>query len=272
MTLPANKITLSAAVMTEGYTLTSDFVGDISTPLGAAAGNIAGLGDLTGADTLTGGGGDNLLNGSSGNDSLVGLEGADTLDGGAGDDTYIIDNLGDVVIDTAGIDTVILMKDGLTVTGDVEIIRLGGTAHKLTGSAGDTVLEGGAGYDRYRINGASVEIEDFLGHDTLDASEGTGHDDLDLSGDTDSVIEGETCHIGGSGSTVSPLDVQFQRDLTGSFGDDIATVRGLVPRASSCCSPMRPSMSRAMVRRRGSRLGRWRAGRGLPDLCRGGRL
>ncbi|MCW1918923.1 M10 family metallopeptidase C-terminal domain-containing protein [Rhodobacter sp. KR11] len=231
-------------------------------------------GGLTGTGNL----GDNLLNGSSGNDSLVGLDGADTLDGkagadtmegGAGDDTYIIDNLGDVVIDTAGIDTVVLMKDGLTVTGDVEIIRLGGTAHKLTGSAGDNVLEGGAGNDsidggagndlllagegnddlragsghdvlsggagndRYRINGASVEIEDFLGHDTLDASEGVGHDYLDLSGDTDSVIEGETCHIGGGGSTVSPLDVQFLQDLTGSFGDDIATVRGLVPQLVS---------------------------------------
>ncbi|NBZ86765.1 M10 family metallopeptidase C-terminal domain-containing protein [Stagnihabitans tardus] len=227
-------------------------------------------GGLTGTGNL----GDNQINGSTGRDSLVGLEGNDTLDGGAGndtmvggagDDTYIIDSSGDVIIETSGLDVAVLMRDGLTVTGDVEIIRLGGTAHSLTGSASDNILEGGtgndsidggagndlllagegddelhassghdvlsggAGDDRYRINGASCEIEDFLGDDTLDASEGTGNDYIDLSGNTDSVIEDENCHIGGGGSTASPLDVQFLQDLTGSFGDDIATVRGLVP-------------------------------------------
>lgn len=231
---------------------------------------------LTGTGNL----GDNLLNGSAGNDSLVGLDGNDTLDGGAGadtmaggagDDTYVIDSGGDVIVELAagGTDVAVLMRDGLTVTGDVEIIRLGGTAHSLTGSASDNVLEGGAGNDsidggagndlllagegdddlhatsghdimsggagndRYRLNGAAADIEDFLGHDTLDASEGTGNDYLDLSGSTDSIIENEHVHIGGGGSTVSPLDVQFLQDLTGSFGDDIATVRGLVPQLVS---------------------------------------
>ena len=218
----------------------------------------------------------NTLNGSTGADSLVGMEGndlldgkagADTMVGGTGDDTYIVDNANDMIVELAGegTDTVVLMKDGLVVNGDVEIIRLGGTAHSLTGSASDNVLEGGSGNDTvdggagndlllagdgdddlrafsghdvvsggsgddiYRINGASVEIEDFLGHDTLDASGGTGNDYVDLSGDTDSVIENETCHLGNGGSTASPLDVQFLQDLTGSFGDDIAMVRGLVP-------------------------------------------
>ena len=227
-------------------------------------------GGLTGTGSLDA----NILNGSTGNDSLAGMDGndtltgnggANTLDGGVGDDTYVLTAPGATIVDISGIDTVVLMKDGITFTGDAEIIRLGGTAHSLTGGTGDNVLEGGSGNDsidggagndlllagdgddelhasaghdilsggsgddRYKINGASCEIEDFLGDDTLDASEGTGNDYIDLSGDTDSVIEDENCHIGGGGSTASPLDVQFLQDLTGSFGDDIATVRGLVP-------------------------------------------
>lgn len=230
--------------------------------------------------TGTGNAGANEINGTTGADSLVGLAGNDSLDGkagadtmvgGDGDDTYYIDNLGDMVVELAsgGTDMAVLMRDGLLVNGDVEVIRLGGTAHSLTGSGSDNVLEGGsgndtidggagndlllagegdddlralsghdilsggAGNDHYYINGASTELEDFLGHDTLDASGGIGDDYVDLSGDTDSVIEGETCHIGGGGSTVSPLDVQFLQDLTGSFADDIATVRGLVPQIAA---------------------------------------
>lgn len=233
-------------------------------------------GGLTG----TGNAGANVINGSSGLDSLVGLGGNDTLDGkagadtmvgGDGDDTYVIDNAGDVIVELAGggIDVAVLMRDGLTVNGDVEIIRLGGTAHSLTGSTGNNVLEGGsgddtidggagddlllagdgddelragsgfdtlsggAGDDRYRVHGGRVDIEDFLGHDTLDASDGTVGEYIDLSGETESEIEHEIVHLGQGGSTVSPLDVQFLQDLTGSFADDIATVRGLVPQIVS---------------------------------------
>ena len=227
---------------------------------------------LTGTGNL----GDNLLTGSTGRDSLVGLEGDDTIDGGkgpdtmvggAGDDTYVIDNAGDLIIELAGggMDTAVLMQDGLVVTGDIEIIRLGGTAHELTGSASNNVLEGGSGNDRldggdgddlilagdgddvitarsghdhlsggsgddvYRIKGAVVDIEDFLGHDTLDTSDSITNDHIDLSGDTDCSVDDDVVHINPGGTTAGPLDVQFLQDLSGSFGDDIATVRGLVP-------------------------------------------
>ena len=233
-------------------------------------------GGLTG----TGNGLANLLTGSAGLDSLVGLDGADTLDGkagadtmagGLGDDTYLVDNAGDMIVEAAGegIDVAVLMRDGLTVDGDVEIIRLGGSAHSLTGGSGDNTLEGGSGNDsldggagndhilagdgedvlsataghdtlsggsgddRYHVHGASVEIEDFLGEDTLDASDSTGDDYIDLSGETDSEIENEVCHVTPGGTTSGPLDVQFLQDLTGSFADDIATVRGLVPQIVS---------------------------------------
>lgn len=226
--------------------------------------------------TGTGNSLDNLLTGSAGNDSLLGMEGNDTLDGhggadtligGLGDDTYVIDDAGDVIVELAGggHDIAVVMRDGLTVTGDVEVIRLGGTAHTATGDATDNVLEGGSGGDTldggagndlllagdgndllvatsgqdhlsggsgddvYHIHGASADIEDFLGHDRIDATDGTANQRIDLSGETDSEIENEIVHITKGGTTAGPLDVQFLQDLTGSFGDDIATVRGLVP-------------------------------------------
>jgi len=202
---------------------------------------------------------------------LTGGTGVQTLSGGAGNDTYYIDDVGDLVVEAlgGGIDTVVSSVDLAGIPANVENIRLTGLAHtaignddgnRLSGGSGDDQLDGaggddlelggdgddtliskaghdtlsgGAGDDVYKVAGGSVEIEDFLGHDTLDAGDATGNSYIDLSGASDSVIEGQTCHFKGGGSSAAPLDVQFLQDLTGSFGDDIATVRGLVPQIVS---------------------------------------
>jgi len=109
-----------------------------------------------GNDTLDGGKGDDTLIGDDGDDTLDGGEGADTMIGGAGNDVFIVDNDGDVVSDTAGIDKVLssvsyVMADGieeleLTDTGDIH-----GTGNALnntiTGNEGDNTIDGGAGAD-----------------------------------------------------------------------------------------------------------------------------
>jgi len=221
-----------------------------------------GLGD----DTLNGNAGIDALNGNEGNDTLDGGTGADVMAGGDGDDTYHIDDAGDVVIETltGGNDTVVVNSDW-TAGNNIENIRLTGTGHTaigngennilsgengddtfdggdgddteigndgddhlISGSGSDTLV-GGSGDDSYHVHGGSAHIEDFLGHDTLDASESETDDYIDLSGDTDSSIEDHACTIGGGGQTSQKLDIQFLQDLTGSFADDIATVRGLVP-------------------------------------------
>lgn len=220
-----------------------------------------------GADDLAGAAGGQALVGLEGNDTLDGGTGADTLTGGAGDDTYVIDDAGDVIVEDllGGNDTAVVMVDGLTVGANVENIRLAGTAHSaiggsgnntLSGATGDDTLDGGDGDDLmlggggrdhlhsrggfdtlnggegddvYHVSGGRVEIEDYLGHDTLDCSDSTSDDYVDLSGETESEIENEGCHFQGGGTTSAPLDVQFLQDRSGSFGDDIATVRGLVP-------------------------------------------
>ncbi len=63
------------------------------------------------AQTSTGNAGINSLNGAGGNDTLIGLAGADTLNGGTGvnsliggadNDWYVVDNAGDIIVETAG--------------------------------------------------------------------------------------------------------------------------------------------------------------------------
>ncbi|MFO1330649.1 MAG: cadherin-like domain-containing protein, partial [Rubrivivax sp.] len=218
-------------------------------------------------DELVGSAGHQVLIGAGGNDTLDGSTGGDRMDGGAGNDTYIVDDLGDEVIEAAdgGIDTVVTAFEG-TVAENIENIRLTGTAHRATGNAADNrlsgnagddtldgaggddlllggdgsdvlhshsgadTLSGGAGDDVYKIgHGRSAQIDDLLGHDLIDASDSSSDDLIDLSGSSHSHIDGDDVYVTPGGTTAGPLDVQFLQDLSGSFGDDIANVRTLVP-------------------------------------------
>jgi trimeric autotransporter adhesin len=106
--------------------------------------------------------GNALANSLVGNDyfgnRLDGGAGADTMAGGAGDDTYVVDNIGDVIVETAsnGKDTVessitwtlTTEVENLTLTGTSNINATGNTAaNTLRGNTGDNILTGGAGND-----------------------------------------------------------------------------------------------------------------------------
>jgi Ca2+-binding RTX toxin-like protein len=241
-----------------------------------AAGHI-GTGNAL-ANTLTGTSGADTLQGGEGADTLDGAGGGDRMLGGAGDDTYYIRAPGDVVVEDAagGFDTVIVSSDW-TLSGNIEAVQLLGAGHALTGNAtsnslsgnsgsdtldggggddtllagdGDDVLvvrsgratmDGGSGDDRYVVHGGEAHIEDFLGDDTIDASDAAGGCVIDLSGDTTSSVEGNSLDFGLGGSTSAPLDVQFLQDLTGSFADDIVMVRGLVPQIVSALQAVQPN-------------------------------
>ncbi len=218
-------------------------------------------------NTMLGSAGADTLDGGAGNDTIDGGGDADRMVGGSGDDLFRVNNPGDVVVEEVGggNDTVEVSGDW-TIADNIEtVVLVGGGAHALTGNAdnnglvgstgndtldggdgddselggagddelishsGHDTLAGGAGDDRYKVHGGRVHIEDQLGHDTLDASEAIGDSYIDLEGETLSHIENEDCEIGQGGSTALPLDVQFLQDVTGSFGDDIAGVRLLVP-------------------------------------------
>ncbi len=216
-------------------------------------------------NTLTGSIGNDTLKGLDGNDTLDGGKGVDVMAGGLGDDVYRVDNVGDTVQELLGEGNDTVFASVNWVAGaNVENIKLTGTAHVVTGNelnnsivggsgndtldggagddtelggdgndvliskAGIDTLAGGSGDDRYVLNGGRAHIEDFLGHDTVDASQSLGNSSIDLTSGH-CHVENEDSDLGTGGTTVLPLDVQFLQDLSGSFGDDIANVRNLIP-------------------------------------------
>lgn len=114
-------------------------------------------------NSLVGNDGANVLTGGAGHDTLNGGAGSDQLDGGAGDDTYMVDEAGDVVIETAGQGTDSVQSSISYILGTyVENLILGGNpalnsisidgtgndlANTITGNRGGNKLDGGMGVD-----------------------------------------------------------------------------------------------------------------------------
>ncbi|MFS0737483.1 M10 family metallopeptidase C-terminal domain-containing protein [Sphingomonas sp. 1P06PA] len=162
-----------------------------------------------GNDLLQGGDGADTLTGGRGNDTLRGNSGADLLIGGEGDDSYVVD-AGDTITELAGegTDTVTAGLDW-TLTDDVENLILSGTgaingtgnalantlsgtlaANRLDGGGGDDVLNGRLGDDTL-IGGAGRDTLD--GGDGIDAMAGGADDDIyivDNAGDTVTELSG----------------------------------------------------------------------------------
>ena len=126
--------------------------------------NFAGVPD----GRLSGGPGDDLLQGHYNGESLQGGRGDDTLDGGPGpetmvggigDDVYHVDDAGDIVTELVGggTDTVITNLDTYTMAANAEHLRYNGhnafrgtgntSGNTLTGGSGDDTLDGGGGTD-----------------------------------------------------------------------------------------------------------------------------
>lgn len=171
---------------------------------------------VTGAQVTGGSGTDTLisienLQGSSYADTLIGNSGANTLYGGAGDDTLNGGAGNDYLVGDKGNDI-------------------------LIDYSGDDRISGGIGNDTYRVSGSSgsVLVEDSTGIDTLDASAAGGGVTIDLTPGASSNINGRIVTLAPAGGAVNaPLDVMFLQDLSGSFADDVATVRTLVPNVIS---------------------------------------
>ncbi|MGB8763708.1 MAG: calcium-binding protein [Burkholderiales bacterium] len=166
---------------------------DASYTLGDNVENLL-LYSYTGPTTGTGNALNNILHGSSWDDTLTGLAGNDTLDGGSGadtliggvgNDTYIVDDPLDVIIENAneGSDTIQTnVTYALSAGISIENITLGGTsAINATGDAGDNILIG---------NSAINTLTGGAGNDTLDG--GAGSDKLIGGTGNDIYVVGST--------------------------------------------------------------------------------
>lgn len=147
------------------------------------------------ADYIYGNTGDDKLEGLAGNDTLLGGAGVDILDGGAGADrmeggdgadTYLVDDAGDLVIEssaTGGTDLVqasvsYTLGDNvekLTLTGSAanatgnslaNILVGNGVANTLDGKVGADLMYGGAGDDIYMVDDVGDRVYENAGEGT----------------------------------------------------------------------------------------------------------
>ena len=162
----------------------------------------------SGNDLLYGLEGDDTLLGGAGDDTLDGGAGADEMIGGAGNDTFIVDDDGDLVVETSavGTDTVRTVLDRYTLTAWVESLVYTGSAsfngtgnvlaNSIVGGAGADLLYGGEGNDTLNGGGGENELYGEAGDDRLIG--GAANDFLD----------------GGTGND----------QMTGGAGDDVYVV------------------------------------------------
>ncbi|MBW6401494.1 M10 family metallopeptidase C-terminal domain-containing protein [Roseomonas sp. HJA6] len=159
------------------------------------------------AHTLTGNALANLITGNVGNDTLLGGAGADTLDGGlgtdrlvggGGNDFYIV-TPGDVVVEGAnqGIDTVSASGGGgVTLTGNVEVLLLGGDlamngvgnglGNRIEGNSAANTLNGLGGADSLFGGGGADVLIGGTGTDSLTG--GAGNDLFRFTSVADSTV------------------------------------------------------------------------------------
>lgn len=179
----------------------------------------------TGAINATGNTLVNILTGNTGSNILNGMTGADTMAGGAGDDFYFVDNLGDVVQESAGEgnDTV-RSTLSFTLGAEVEnLLLLGSAAASATGNDLNNSLTGNTGINT--LNGG-------LGADTMTGL--TGNDTYFVDDILDVVIENinggiDTVQVGFDytlGANLEKLVLTGTADIDGSGNALINTLTG----------------------------------------------
>jgi Ca2+-binding RTX toxin-like protein len=203
---------------------------------------------LGGASLLHGAGGDDVLEGGNWGDTLDGGTGADTMRGGGGDDIYLVDDAGDVVVDTSGWSDEIrtaLPEFTLTLASGVETLTgTASTGQTLTGTTARNTLNGGSGDDRLFGMGGGDILLGGAGADHLDTGiyagymfGGTGNDTYvaDYAGEsiTEYAGEGTDLVLTNLSSFTLPAHVELLtgtvdtgQNLRGNSGDNVVTGGG----------------------------------------------
>ena len=177
------------------FTPTTGFSGNGSFNYTLSDGSLTDTGNVTVAvgSSLCGGNGDDLLNGTAGNDSLCGDNGKDTLNGYGGNDTLAGGNGGDILNGGDGND--LLQGDESEESSNGKDILTGGVGNDtlyggngkddLTGGTGNDILTGGNASDTFifaALDGTDT-ITDFNdGLDYIGLSGGLTFGQLSFSG------------------------------------------------------------------------------------------
>jgi serralysin len=186
---------------------------------------------LTGSSVINGTGNalNNIITGNTAANILDGGAGADHMSGGAGDDTYFVDNIGDVVIDSSGIDTVKTTLavftlgtgiENLTYTGTGAFVGTGNDLDNIiiTGGAGNDTLNGGlgadhmcggAGDDTYIVDNAGDVVSDSSGIDTIKTTLGV----FTLGTEIENLTFNGTGNFTGTGNALNNV-------ITSGIGND----------------------------------------------------
>jgi Ca2+-binding RTX toxin-like protein len=184
-----------------------------------------------GDDNLVGTTAADTLNGFAGNDTLNGGASNDTMVGGQGDDVYIVAQAGDVVTELAGegIDTIQTSVtytasnnvENLTLTGALSINGTGNALDNvLTGNTGNNTLNGGAGADTLVGGvGNDIYVVDNSG-DTITENAGEGTDTIQSSISYTIAANVETLTLTGAGNINATGDAADNR-LNGNTGNNL---------------------------------------------------
>ena len=189
----ANLVIYLTGQTNSGGDALGDFFNSIENATGGQGNDtITGNGDanlidgLTGNDTLLGGGGNDTLRGGDGNDVVIGGAGADAIQGGAGvDRASYSDQTADLIVNLNG-----GAASGGDATGDVynsvENLTGGSGNDTFIGNADANLLDGQAGNDTLTGNGGNDILRGGNGNDTLNG--GLANDSLTGGLDNDVFV------------------------------------------------------------------------------------
>ena len=203
--------------------------------LGTAVENLTltGNADINGTGNSLG----NIIIGNDGNNTLDGGAGADILMGGLGDDVYVVDDIGDALVDTGGVDTVRASVSWVLTAGFENLELTGSSNINATGNAGDNSLIGNDGANTLDGAGGTDYMAGGLGDDTyiVDSAGDTVVENADEGEDTvisyisytlganvENLKLAGTAAINATGNALNNTLTgnQAVNTLTGGLGDD----------------------------------------------------